>query len=138
MVGRQYIFDPLRRKNVPLTPEEEVRQHFIQWLSGDREFPKELMASEYFIRFNGRNFRCDIVCFTKSLKPLMIVECKAPSVKIDRETVEQVCRYNLLLQVKYLVITNGVVTFACEFDQKSGSYRFISDIPKYAECTLSE
>lgn len=138
MDNREHIYDPLRKKEVALTPEEEVRQYFISWLIKERNYKAALMASEYSIKYNRRSFRCDIVCFNRQLQPFMIVECKAPSVKIDNAIIEQICRYNMVLKVKYLVITNGVITFAFEFSSESGSYKFISDIPEYGECAISK
>ena len=137
MAERGEIFDPLRKKYVALTPEEQVRQGFIRWLNERRGYPLALMASEYCIKLGKMDYRCDIVCFSNSLRPVMIVECKAPSVTLDQNTLEQVCRYNMVLKVKYLTITNGVVTFAFEFDGSQGRYRFISDIPNYAEHRVS-
>lgn len=128
---KEQIFDPLRKKRVTLTPEERVRQHFITWLNKERDYPLSLMASEYTIRYNTLRFRCDIVCFTRTLAPLLIVECKSPDVKIDNTVIEQITRYNMALRVKYLVITNGVTTFACELNEEENRYRFITDVPHY-------
>lgn len=129
---RETIFDPLRRKHVALTPEETVRQHFITWLNKERNYPLTLMASEYTINFNKMNYRCDIVAFNKALEPQLIVECKAPHIKLNNDTVEQIIRYNLVLKVKNLIITNGVITFACELNPATGKYEFIGEIPFYA------
>ncbi len=128
---RNLIFDPLRKKRVPLTPEEEVRQSFIAYLNLALGYPLALMASEYSIKFNGLVYRADIVTFGKGLIPEMIVECKAPNVKIQGDTVRQIIRYNHALKVKYLIITSGVLTFAYKFDEEKGEYVFINEIPKY-------
>ena len=125
------VFDPLRKKNVALTPEEGVRQSFIKWLQEKRGWPLSVMMSETQINIGAVMFRCDIVCYNKQLEPQMIVECKAPDVKITKETFEQIWRYAIILKVKWLAITNGVATFACEYDNKAGEYKFISDIPRY-------
>lgn len=138
MKEREQVFDPLRKKYVALTPEERVRQSFIRWLNDARGYPLSLMASEYSIQLGKKDFRCDIVCFSSNLQPLLAVECKAPHVKLECETAEQICRYNMVLKVRYLVITNGVTTFAFELEPESGSYRYISDIPSYAECRVSK
>ena len=74
------VFDPLRKKHVSLTPEEQVRQHFIHWLNAEREYPLQLMASEYTIKLGNKSFRCDIVAFDNNLKPQIIVECKVMSI----------------------------------------------------------
>lgn len=138
MKEREQVFDPLRKKYVALTPEERVRQSFIRWLNDARGYPLSLMASEYSIQLGKKDFRCDIVCFSSNLQPLLAVECKAPHVKLECEAAEQIRRYNMVLKVRYLVITNGVTTFAFELDPESGSYRYISDIPSYAECRVSK
>lgn len=128
---KERIFDPLRKKRVALTPEEQVRQYFIQWLSRERNYPLGLMMSEYTISYNKRSFRCDIVSFDREMNPLVIVECKAPSVKLDNSVIEQITCYNMALRVKCLVITNGVTTFAFGFDDKEQRYVALQDIPHY-------
>jgi hypothetical protein len=125
------VFDPLRKKNVALTPEENVRQHFIKWLQEKRGWPLSLMISETEIKIGSVKFRCDIVCYNKQLEPQMIVECKAPDVKITEKTFEQIWKYALILKVKWLAITNGVATFACEYNNEAGKYLFIKDVPQY-------
>lgn len=125
------IFDPLRKKHVTLTPEEEVRQFFIKWLNTDRGYPYQLMASEYFIRLNKKQFRCDIVAFDRSIKPILLVECKAPDVEINNLVVEQVIRYNMVLNVATIVITNGKVTYAFGYNAEKQAYEQLSDIPAY-------
>ncbi|MBR5856639.1 MAG: type I restriction enzyme HsdR N-terminal domain-containing protein [Bacteroidales bacterium] len=128
---KQTIFDPLRKKRVVLTPEEEVRQYFIQWLCKERDYPMGLMMSEFTIAYNKRSFRCDIVCFNSESTPLVIVECKAPSVKIDGGVIEQITRYNMALKVGCLVITNGVTTFAFAYNNELHRYVAVNDIPYY-------
>lgn len=127
----EYIFDPLRKKRVVLTPEERVRQSFIMWLNAEKHYSLQLMASECSIIYNGLNYRCDIVVFDKNINPLIIVECKSPNIKINSETLKQIMKYNLVLKVKYLIITNGVITFACKYNEIEEKYDFISDIPCY-------
>ncbi len=128
---RETIFDPLRKRHVALTPEEQVRQYFIGWLNKEREYPLSLMASEYAIIYNKLNYRCDIVVFNKRLEPQIIVECKAPNVKLNSEVLDQVLRYNLVLKVNTLIITNGLTTFAFELDKKLGKYNAVSEIGFY-------
>ena len=79
------IFDPLRKTEVALTPEERVRQGVIAWLHGQMGIPLVMMASEYAFRYNGRQYRADVVVFGRDAAPLLLVECKAPGVRIDRE-----------------------------------------------------
>lgn len=128
---RAQIFDPLRKKRVALTPEERVRQFFIQWLTQERGYPLTLMMSEYTIAYNRRNYRCDIVCFGRDMHPLMVVECKSPDVKIDNAVIDQVTRYNMALKVKYVVVTNGLTTYAFAYDETLQKYGIIGEIPSF-------
>lgn len=130
------VFDPVRKKRVALTPEEEVRQQLINLLIFRLGYPVHLMSCEYSIIISGLKYRGDIVLFGKDLKPLLMVECKAPSVKISRSTFEQILRYNMALKVKYLLLTNGETTYFAAFDKTSNNYIYLSDIPPYNE--LSE
>lgn len=125
------VFDPLRKKNVALTPEEQVRQFFIEWLNRERNWPLQLMASEYSIKFGRKSFRCDIVAFNRNLEPQIIVECKAPDVALDNKVLEQIITYNMVLKVPHLVITNGKETYVCSHNGATGKYEFREDIPYY-------
>lgn len=127
------IFDPLRKKRVALTPEENVRQQFIRYLNEKRGWPLHMMGSETEISIGDVKLRCDIVCYRKDLAPKMIVECKRPTVKISSRTFEQIWHYALILKVEYIVATNGKETFACRYDQEKKQYVFIGDIPAYTE-----
>ena len=126
------VFDPLRKKHVSLTPEEQVRQHFIHWLNVERGYPLQLMASEYTIKLGNKSFRCDIVAFDNNLKPQIIVECKAPQVKLSNTVLQQVLNYNLVLKVPHLVITNGESTCVCSYNSQTGRYEFAQDIPYHS------
>ena len=128
---RAQIFDPLRKKRVALTPEERVRQFFIQWLTQERGYPLTLMMSEHTIAHNRRNYRCDIVCFGRDMHPLMVVECKSPDVKIDNAVIDHVTRYNMALKVKYVVVTNGLTTYAFAYDETLQKYGIIGEIPSF-------
>ena len=136
METREQIFDPLRKKRVALTPEERVRQFFITWLNRERKYPLALMASEYTIKYNSARYRCDIVCFNRELQPLVIVECKSPDIKLGNHVAEQISRYNMVLRVKYLIITNGSETYFCRYDDMAGRYEFTDDIPFYDQLNL--
>ena len=125
------VFDPLRKKNVALTPEERVRQFFINWLHTQRRWPLTLMASEYTIKLGRKSFRCDIVAFNRELQPQIIVECKAPEVVLGKGVLEQIAAYNLVLKVPVLVITNGNSTYVCSYSNTTGKYEFVEDIPYY-------
>ena len=108
------VWDPLRRKRVRLTPEEEVRQWFISVLHEGMKVPEHMMGSEVALTWNGRDYRADIVVYDREAHPLMAVECKRPEVELTREVADQVIRYNRALDVRYIVITNGLKTFMFE------------------------
>ncbi|MBQ0006595.1 MAG: type I restriction enzyme HsdR N-terminal domain-containing protein [Alistipes sp.] len=101
------IFDPLRKKNVPDTPEERVRQSVIRWLHEEQGVSMELMMSEYSFLWNGRRHRADIIVFDRELKPIILVECKAPDVPLSDDVWHQALRYNRELDVKKIILCNG-------------------------------
>lgn len=117
--GRE-VFDPVRRRWVALTPEEWVRQHIILELCDRYRYPMQLMQVEAAITLNGLTKRCDIVVYDRNMHPWMIVECKKEEVAISQKVVDQACRYNLVLQVPYLLLTNGLqrLCLAVDFSNK--------------------
>jgi type I site-specific restriction endonuclease len=127
--GGTEIFDLARKKWVSLTPEEWVRQHMINYLSQHKFFPISRMAVEFSISVNTLSRRCDIVLFGKDGKPKMIVECKAPGVKLSQQTIDQAARYNIPLKVPYLLITNGLSHFCSRLDHIENNYEFLAEIP---------
>ena len=129
--GKRQIFDPLRKSYVALTPEEWVRQHFVNYLLQYKGYPTSLTANEVGITLNGMSRRCDTVIYDKSLKPRAIVEYKAPSVKITKEVFAQISRYNLVLRVDYLIISNGLQHYCCKMNYTNNSFTFMQDIPAY-------
>lgn len=133
--GKTMIFDPLRKAYVTLTPEEWVRQHFVNFLTNFKGYPATLMANEVAITLNGMKRRCDTVVYDKELRPRVIVEYKAPSVKITKEVFAQISRYNLTLQVDYLIVSNGLRHYCCKMDYKNGSFTFLQEIPEYSKIT---
>lgn len=106
--SRQEIFDPVRRKWVALTPEERVRQIFILYLLNVKGFPLSHLSVEHAVTVNGMTQRYDLVVFGDDLKPYLVVECKAPQVKLTQSVVEQAGRYNSTLRAPLLCITNGL------------------------------
>ena len=126
------IFDVVRKKYVALTPEEWVRQNFIRYLIDERDCPASLMSVEKGMVLNDLRKRSDIVVHDQNGAPALIVECKAPSVTINQAAFDQIARYNMVLRVRYLVVTNGLRHFYCLIDHKKESYDFLKDIPKYA------
>ena len=127
------IYDPLRRKYVVLTPEEWVRQHFVNWLISDKEYPTSLMANEAGIKLNSLTRRCDTVVYDQHLDPLMIIEYKESNISITQDVFDQVVRYNTVLKVPYIVVSNGVNHYCCKMNYEKQSYDFLTDIPNYRE-----
>ena len=131
MAERQTIWDPLRKKEVALTPEERVRQWFIGVLSQQMQVPMHMMMSEVGFKLGEKQFRADLLVYDRSTQPLVVVECKRPEVELSSEVLDQVIRYNMVLNVRYIVITNGVKTFICR--RQGEGYAFIDSVPKYNE-----
>ncbi len=127
------IYDPLRRKYVALTPEEWVRQHFVNWLISDKEYPTSLMANEAGIKLNSLTRRCDTVVYNPYLDPLMIIEYKESNISITQDVFDQVVRYNTVLKVQYIIVSNGVNHYCCKMNYDKQSYDFLTDIPNYRE-----
>ena len=125
-----YIFDIIRRKYLLLTPEEWVRQNFIHYLINHKGYSKNLIGVEKEFRLNGRIFRTDIVVFNNCAEPKIIVECKAPTVKITQQTFEQIANYNRQFKVDYLIVTNGLEHYICKIKYPDISYTFLKDIPE--------
>ena len=129
--GKHVIFDPVRRKFVALTPEEWVRQHFVNYLISDKGYPKELLANEVPLKLNGTSKRCDTVAYNRFLTPLMIVEYKAPHIEITSSVFDQIVRYNMVLHVRYLAVSNGISHFCFKIDYENLTYSFLEGIPEY-------
>lgn len=129
--GKHFILDVIRRRYVALTPEEWVRQHFVHYLITYKGFPRTLMANEVQLSLNGTKKRCDTVLYKRDLTAQMIVEYKAPDVKITQAVFDQIGRYNLVLHVDYLVVSNGLSHYCCRMDYEHNTYRFLPDIPAY-------
>lgn len=128
---RTEIFDPVRKIYVALTPEEWVRQHLVHYLMNDRLVPAGLIAIEKKIVVNKLSKRYDVVVYKPDGTPVMIVECKAPSVKINRETFNQALRYNLTLNIRFLLLTNGLTHYCFMLDYKKQSSSLMDQIPGF-------
>lgn len=127
------IFDSLRKRFVALTPEEWVRQHFVNYLSGHKGYPTSLMANEISITLNGMVRRCDTVVYNRSLEPLVIIEYKAPTIDISQNTFGQAMAYNRVLRVPYIIISNGLKHYCCHLDYTEMKAEFLADIPTYPD-----
>lgn len=125
------VYDPLRKKDVAATPEEAVRQWFISLLLNHFKVPSHMMMSELGFRFGAKQYRADIVVYDRQARPLMIVECKRPEVALDEQVVNQAMRYNMVLGVRFLVLTNGSSTMV--FVREEECFVKISTLPAYEE-----
>ncbi len=131
--GRYVVFDEIRRRYIALTPEEWVRQHFVHFLLVHKGYPKALLANEVQIVLNGTKKRCDTVLYRRDFTARMIVEYKAPDIEITQSVFDQITRYNMVLKVDYLIVSNGIQHYCCRMDYRNNSYIFLQDIPKYEE-----
>ena len=127
------VWDETRRKYVVLTPEEWVRQHFVHFLVANKGYRQELIANEVSIKLNGTAKRCDTVIYNQQLDPLVIVEYKAPTISITPKVFDQIVRYNMVLHVQYLIVSNSIRHFCCQIDYETLSYRFLKEIPDAQE-----
>lgn len=128
---RTQIFDPLRKKYLTLTPEEWVRQNFTRYLIREHHYPSSLIKFEAPLKLNTLQKYADVLVYDKKGKPFLIVECKAPTVKITQDAFDQAARYNLVLKVPYLIITNGMQHYCCHINHNNKKHSFINDIPPY-------
>ena len=126
------VFDPLRRKEVALTPEERVRQWFISVLREQMDVPVHMMMSEVSLTLpSGKPQRADIVVWDRGGNPLVIVECKRPDVTVDKNVTAQALRYNNVLNVKYIIVTSGVATFV--FEKQNDRFVPLQSLPLWLE-----
>ncbi len=128
-----FIFDQIRKRYLLLTPEEWVRQNFLNYLINDKNYPQSLMENEALIKLNNMSRRCDTVVYNNRLEPLAIVEYKRPDVKIDQKVFDQIVRYNIVLRVNFLIVSNGLSHFCCKMNYENQTYHFIESIPDYKE-----
>ncbi|MGV1011827.1 MAG: type I restriction enzyme HsdR N-terminal domain-containing protein [Flavobacterium sp.] len=125
------IFDEIRKKFILLTPEEWVRQHVVQYLLQEKNYPKSYINVEKLIKINSLNKRYDIVVYQPNGELLLLIECKAPEVKINQETFDQIARYNLVLNAKYLMVSNGLNHYFCQMDFENEKYIFLEELPSF-------
>lgn len=128
---RTQIFDGIRKKYVALTPEEWVRQNFLQYLIHEKKFPASLISVEAGLKYNQLQKRMDVLVYDKQGSPYLMIECKAPEVKITQDVFDQIARYNMVFKVKYLVVTNGIHHFCCIMDYEKQSYLYLEQVPVF-------
>lgn len=131
--GRNLIFDEIRKRYVTLTPEEWVRQNFIRYLINEKDYPAPLISLEKQFSYNRMKKRSDILVYSRKGIPALMVECKAPDVKINQTVFDQIALYNLKYNVPYLVVTNGINHYCCRYvsNPSEGQYIFLREIPEY-------
>ena len=129
--GKEIIFDPLRKRWLTLTPEEWVRQNFVQYLIREKKYPAALIAMEKVIKLGELRKRFDILVYDRNHRPWMMIECKSPAIKMDEAVLHQLLRYHISVQTGYLVITNG--TYAYGWEKENKGLKVIRDLPKWED-----
>lgn len=122
-----FVFDVIRKKWLILTPEEWVRQHVVNYLITEKNYPTSLISLEKEVILNGTKKRYDIVVFDKQMQPVIIVECKAPEIPLTEQVLEQALRYDLVLNGQFILITNGLTDVV--YHQK----KVLDKLPAYNE-----
>ena len=131
MQTKATVWDPLRKKEVALTPEERVRQWCIGVLASQMQVPMHMMMSEAGFKLGDKQYRADVLVYDRKAQPLMVVECKRPEVELTQEVLDQAVRYNMALNVRYMIITNGTWTYICQ--RQGDRFVFIENVPTYNE-----
>jgi len=129
--GKEYVWDILRQKYLIITPEEWVRQHFVHMLINHYEYPSGLMANEVPLTLNHTKRRCDTVVYNRFGKPIIIIEYKRTTVALTQKVFDQISRYNIVMKVPYLIVSNGIRSIACSIDYRNNQITFLPDLPKY-------
>ncbi|WP_341226084.1 type I restriction enzyme HsdR N-terminal domain-containing protein [uncultured Arcticibacterium sp.] len=128
--GKIQIFDIIRKKNIVLTPEEWVRQHLVHLLINQLYFPRSLIRVEGGLSYHGMAKRSDIVVFDQKAKPYLLIECKAPDVKLDKKTISQASIYNKTLNAPFLAISNGLKTYCFEMGSNGENSSQMNGFPE--------
>jgi len=127
--GKVFVKCLIRRKEILLTPEEWVRQHIIAHLINDLNYPQTLIGVEKSIQYNGLTKRWDIVVFDSDFKPYLLVECKAPNIKLGTNTLQQALSYQHQLNCELIVISNGLETHTWQLNNEKQSLEELDGIP---------
>lgn len=129
--GNEFIFDEIRKKFLVLTPEEWVRQHIVQFLIREKLYPRSLIKIEGGLKLNTLQKRTDIIVYNNIGQKILLVECKAPSVKINQKAFDQIARYNTVHKIPLLFVSNGLEHYACAIDDEAKTYTFLKELPLY-------
>lgn len=127
--NKAYIFDSIRKKYILLTPEEWVRQHFINLLINHYQYPKSLLKVESGLKYNRLSKRSDILVYDREGNPFLLVECKSTDIPVNQAGFNQVAMYNMTIKAAFVILTNGLKTFCCKINQETKEATFIADIP---------
>ena len=125
------IFDEIRKKFIILKPEEWVRQHVVQYLLQNKNYPKSYINVEKLVKVNDLSKRYDIIVYQPNGEIYLLIECKAPEININQQTFDQIARYNLVLNAKYLMVSNGLNHYFCQMDFKNEKYVFLEELPEF-------
>jgi hypothetical protein len=125
------IFDEIRKKFIILTPEEWVRQHVIQFLLEEKKYPISHINVEKILKVNGLRKRYDVVVYNPDGSIYILIECKAPAIKIAQATFDQIARYNMTMNAQFLMVTNGLNHYFCQMDFENEKYQFLAELPNY-------
>ena len=128
---KRFIFDEIRKKYIELTPEEWVRQNCVKFLINDRKFKRNLISIEKRIKLNNTVKRFDILVHDNYGNCNLLVECKAPNIKINQDSFDQILRYNQVINAKFLMITNGIINYYCKINKLQNKIEFLKNIPVY-------
>tara|TARA_B100001115_G_scaffold82211_1_gene60541 strand:- start:342 stop:788 length:447 start_codon:yes stop_codon:yes gene_type:complete len=131
--SKKYIFDFTRKKNLILTPEEWVRQNIVSYLANDLNYPKGLIKTESSIKYNNLKKRSDIIVRDRKMGFYLLVECKSYKLKINKDFFKQVSIYNKIYKSRYIMISNGMDHYVCEFFLKEKKYKFLKSIPVFTD-----
>lgn len=133
--GKEYIFDLVRKKYVINQPEEWVRQNIVEYLNKEKGYPLSLMSVEKKTQINNLPKRCDIICYNRNGDPILLVECKAPNIKLNKDSFHQSINYQKVVKAKYIMITNGTTHYC--FKLKNEKIQFLKNIPDYLPDNIS-
>jgi len=126
---KRFIFDEIRKKYIELTPEEWVRQNCVKFLVNEKKFKKKLISIEKKIQLNNTIKRFDILAHNIDGKCILLVECKAPNIKINQNSFDQILRYNQVINAKFLMVTNGIIHYYCRINEHQNNIEFLKEIP---------
>lgn len=129
--GKKFIFDRFRKRYVVLTPEEWVRQHFLNWLVNHLGYPAGLLAVETSLKYGELKKRADAMVYSRTGQPLMIIECKAPTVELTQDVFDQIARYNFRFRVEFLAVTNGLIHYCCRQNPDRTTWTFMETFPGF-------